>query len=103
MDGGGWCRGPGDRRGPAGLGTGPALARALVANLPDDAVLFVGSSNSPRDLDVAVTGRAAGVTVVAGRGLAGIDGCVSTAIGISLSDNASHAGKPRSHFALMGT
>ena len=64
---------------------------------------FVGSSNSPRDLDVAVTGRAAGVTVVAGRGLAGIDGCVSTAIGISLSDNASHAGKPRSHFALMGT
>ena len=87
---------------PPAWGTGPALARALVANLPDDALLFVGSSNSPRDLDVAVTGRAAGVTVVAGRGLAGIDGCVSTAIGISLSDNASHAGKPRSHFALMG-
>jgi len=64
--------------------TGPALARALGAALPEETLLFVGSSNTPRDLDVAATFDQR-VDVIASRGLAGIDGCVSTVIGIALA------------------
>ena len=53
--------------------------------------LFVGSSNPVRDLDlVAVTESAP--TVYANRGLAGIDGSVSTAAGIALAvERPTHA------------
>jgi 2-succinyl-5-enolpyruvyl-6-hydroxy-3-cyclohexene-1-carboxylate synthase len=56
--------------------------------------VFVGSSSSVRDLDLSAprTGR---LSVVASRGLAGIDGCVSTAVGIALA-----GGDPT--YALMG-
>lgn len=80
---------------PAPEGTGPALARALVEALPDGALLFLGSSNAPRDLDLAVTARRR-LDVVASRGLAGIDGCVSTAIGLAL------ASPGRTVVALLG-
>jgi 2-succinyl-5-enolpyruvyl-6-hydroxy-3-cyclohexene-1-carboxylate synthase len=40
-----------------------------------------------RDLDLS-SDRAASVAVVANRGLAGIDGCVSTAVGIALAGTA---------------
>lgn len=62
--------------------TGPALAHALLAALPDDATLFLGSSNSARDVEIARGPR--GPFVAGSRGLAGIDGCVSTAAGIAL-------------------
>ncbi len=62
--------------------TGPALAHALLAALPDDATLFLGSSNSARDVEAARGPR--GPFVAGSRGLAGIDGCVSTAAGIAL-------------------
>ncbi|AKT51219.1 2-succinyl-5-enolpyruvyl-6-hydroxy-3-cyclohexene-1-carboxylic-acid synthase [Arsenicicoccus sp. oral taxon 190] len=52
------------------------------------AVVFVGSSQSARDLDWAATGSASAVTVVGSRGLAGIDGCVATAVGIALTREA---------------
>ena len=72
----------------AGLtwGTGPALARVLAEALPDGATLVLGSSNSARDVELAVDWAAEDrtVTVVANRGLAGIDGVVSTAVGIGL-------------------
>jgi 2-succinyl-5-enolpyruvyl-6-hydroxy-3-cyclohexene-1-carboxylate synthase len=60
--------------------------------------LFVGSSNSARDVDLAMSpsARSAPLTVVANRGLAGIDGCVSTAIGLAL------AGPGQATYALMG-
>lgn len=64
--------------------TGPGLARTIYAALPEGAVVFLGSSNAPRDLDLAVR-PSSDLTVVASRGLAGIDGCVSTAIGLALS------------------
>ena len=58
----------------------------VLAAVPAEATLFVGNSNSARDVDLAMSPsvRSAPLTVVANRGLAGIDGCVSTALGIAL-------------------
>ena len=70
----------------AGLGylSGPALAATLWAGLSSDEMLFVGSSSPVRDLDLAPV-RDAPPTVYANRGLAGIDGNLSTAAGIALA------------------
>jgi 2-succinyl-5-enolpyruvyl-6-hydroxy-3-cyclohexene-1-carboxylate synthase len=76
-------------RGPVSSGSGGLLstdiAEALWRELPSGATLFLGSSNSVRDLDLTAGSRAGELTVVANRGLAGIDGCVSTACGIALA------------------
>jgi len=79
---------------PSGL----AIAATVLAELPSEATLFVGSSNSARDVDLAMSpsARRAPLTVVASRGLAGIDGCVSTAIGLALAQ----PGRPA--YALIG-
>jgi 2-succinyl-5-enolpyruvyl-6-hydroxy-3-cyclohexene-1-carboxylate synthase len=78
--------------------SGPAIATVVLAEIPAGAMLFVGSSNSARDVDLAMSPavRSAPLTVVASRGLAGIDGCVSTAIGLAL------AGPRQPAYALMG-
>lgn len=71
--------------------TGPALADRLWRQLGSQDLLFVGSSNPVRDLDLAGAHPSPPVTY-ANRGLAGIDGSVSTAIGIALSvDQPAHA------------
>jgi 2-succinyl-5-enolpyruvyl-6-hydroxy-3-cyclohexene-1-carboxylate synthase len=78
--------------------SGVAIASTVLAELPPGATLFVGSSNSARDVDLALSpsARSAPLTVVASRGLAGIDGCVSTAIGLALAQ------PQRRTYALMG-
>jgi 2-succinyl-5-enolpyruvyl-6-hydroxy-3-cyclohexene-1-carboxylate synthase len=78
--------------------SGPAVAVALAEALPPGATLFVGSSNPVRDVDLAVGPGTldAATQVVASRGLAGIDGCVSTAAGIALAAQDSPT------YALMG-
>jgi 2-succinyl-5-enolpyruvyl-6-hydroxy-3-cyclohexene-1-carboxylate synthase len=79
---------------PSGL----AIAVTVLTELPPEATLFVGSSNSARDVDLAMSGslRSAPLTIVASRGLAGIDGCVSTAVGLALAQ------PQRAAYALMG-
>lgn len=63
--------------------TGPRAVRAVAAACVPGDVLVVGSSNPVRDLDL--TARWAEPPVVlANRGLAGIDGMLSTAAGIAL-------------------
>jgi len=63
------------------------VARAVWDAVPPDGLLVVGSSNSIRDLDVAAPAFAPGERrkVLANRGLAGIDGLLSTAIGAALA------------------
>ncbi len=65
----------------------PRLARDLLAALPSRATLVVGSSQSPRDIALASASRD-GVNLVANRGVAGIDGSLSTAVGVALAAGA---------------
>ncbi|MBB4962798.1 2-succinyl-5-enolpyruvyl-6-hydroxy-3-cyclohexene-1-carboxylic-acid synthase [Saccharothrix violaceirubra] len=64
--------------------TGLHVARDLLRSLPSGTNLFLGSSNPVRDVDLVAVPRP-DVTVHANRGVAGIDGSVSTAAGIALS------------------
>ncbi len=75
------------------------VAGAVSRAVPPGGLLHVGASNPVRDLDLMVAPYAVGDRrlVVANRGLAGIDGTVSSAIGAAL-------GRPRTTraLALMG-
>lgn len=77
----------------AGL-VGARVARDLVAAVPGESMLFVGSSQAIRDVDLFAAPRD-GLTMLANRGAAGIDGTVSSAVGAALA-----AGRPA--YALMG-
>ncbi|TPG14779.1 2-succinyl-5-enolpyruvyl-6-hydroxy-3-cyclohexene-1-carboxylic-acid synthase [Pedococcus bigeumensis] len=72
-----------------------AVARAVLGALPAGSTLFLGSSNAVRDVDLALNSSGDDLTIVASRGLAGIDGCVSTAVGVAL-------GGAQPAYALVG-
>jgi 2-succinyl-5-enolpyruvyl-6-hydroxy-3-cyclohexene-1-carboxylate synthase len=71
------------------------VAAAVSAAVPPAGLLFVGASNPVRDLDLTAVPYPVGErrSVLANRGLAGIDGSVATAVGAAL-------GRPGSSRAL---
>jgi 2-succinyl-5-enolpyruvyl-6-hydroxy-3-cyclohexene-1-carboxylate synthase len=75
------------------------VAAAVSRALPPGGHLVVGASNPIRDLDLMATAYDVGSRrkVIANRGLSGIDGTVSTAIGASLARKAESR-----NLALMG-
>ncbi len=76
-------------------GGSAAMVRAVADSIPGGSTLVLGSSQVPRDLGRFARPRP-GVRVIANRGVAGIDGTVSTAVGVALASPAAPV------VALMG-
>jgi 2-succinyl-5-enolpyruvyl-6-hydroxy-3-cyclohexene-1-carboxylate synthase len=74
--------------------TGLRIAAEVLDALPSGAALFLGSSNPVRDVDLVAEPRS-DVEIHANRGVAGIDGNVSTAAGMALATD-------RPAYALIG-
>ena len=66
------------------------IARTIAATIPHDTALFVSSSRPIRDLEGFAQPRG-GVHTYANRGLAGIDGNISTALGVAYGHTATIA------------
>ncbi|WP_431473078.1 2-succinyl-5-enolpyruvyl-6-hydroxy-3-cyclohexene-1-carboxylic-acid synthase [Ornithinimicrobium sp. W1665] len=79
--------------------SGPAVAATVAASLGDADVLVLGSSNGPRDLatGLGLLEQRGAPRVVSGRGLAGIDGTVSAAVGVALAVRGAGGGRDRDH------
>ncbi|MEK4653189.1 2-succinyl-5-enolpyruvyl-6-hydroxy-3-cyclohexene-1-carboxylic-acid synthase [Niallia sp. FSL W8-0954] len=60
------------------------LFHCLGEMIPNDAVLFVGNSMPIRDLDTFFHKQNKKVTIIANRGANGIDGTISTALGVGV-------------------
>jgi 2-succinyl-5-enolpyruvyl-6-hydroxy-3-cyclohexene-1-carboxylate synthase len=78
--------------------TGARLARDVVAALPGEALLVLGSSTPVRDVERVAVPRP-DVLVLANRGVAGIDGTLSTALGAARVHQRAGGGPA---VALMG-
>lgn len=76
-----------DERVVAALPDAPVfdVARAVWEAVGDDGLLYVGSSNPVRDLDLVARPASGDRLVLANRGLAGIDGVPASAIGAALA------------------
>jgi 2-succinyl-5-enolpyruvyl-6-hydroxy-3-cyclohexene-1-carboxylate synthase len=68
----------------------PLIAREISAKLDNGSVLFISSSRPIRDIEAFATART-GVITYANRGLAGIDGNISTALGIATAHGSATA------------
>ncbi|OFW77618.1 MAG: 2-succinyl-5-enolpyruvyl-6-hydroxy-3-cyclohexene-1-carboxylic-acid synthase, partial [Alicyclobacillus sp. RIFOXYA1_FULL_53_8] len=63
------------------------LPRELMACLPSDGTLMVGNSMPVRDFDSFLKSTESKTLVMANRGVSGIDGVVSTALGIAAAES----------------
>ena len=79
--------------------TGAAVAALVARAVGEHGLLVIGSSNPARDLATVSWEVSATARVLANRGVAGIDGTVSTAVGSALAVQAEGAGPA---YALMG-
>lgn len=68
----------------------PAVAQVIAESLPTGATLYLASSRPIRDIEAFATPRS-GIEVLANRGLAGIDGNISTALGIASKRSSTYA------------
>jgi 2-succinyl-5-enolpyruvyl-6-hydroxy-3-cyclohexene-1-carboxylate synthase len=68
----------------------PLIAREISEHLPDGAALFIASSRPIRDIEAFGAARS-GIKTFANRGLAGIDGNISTALGIATTHSSTYA------------
>jgi 2-succinyl-5-enolpyruvyl-6-hydroxy-3-cyclohexene-1-carboxylate synthase len=66
------------------------IAKVIAAGIPDGSALFISSSRPIRDIEGFAKPRS-GLTTYANRGLAGIDGNISTALGIASAHSQSFA------------
>jgi 2-succinyl-5-enolpyruvyl-6-hydroxy-3-cyclohexene-1-carboxylate synthase len=66
------------------------FAREFAKQIPSGAALFIASSRPIRDIEGFAIPRG-GISVYANRGLAGIDGNISTALGIASGSNQTYA------------
>ncbi|KQV74280.1 hypothetical protein ASC61_04270 [Aeromicrobium sp. Root344] len=69
------------------------VARTINAAVPPEGLLFIGSSSPIRDLDLVARPSTVGERrlIIANRGLAGIDGVLSSAIGAALARTSSRS------------
>ncbi|MGO8971145.1 MAG: 2-succinyl-5-enolpyruvyl-6-hydroxy-3-cyclohexene-1-carboxylic-acid synthase [Myxococcaceae bacterium] len=72
----------------AGPFSEPQLAHRLLSCLPEGACLMVASSMPIRDVDAFAPAQAARLRVLANRGVNGIDGTLSTALGVAATSAA---------------
>jgi 2-succinyl-5-enolpyruvyl-6-hydroxy-3-cyclohexene-1-carboxylate synthase len=72
----------------------PLVARELGVLLPPEATLFVASSMPVRDVEAFWPARADGPRVLCNRGANGIDGTVSSALGVSCAEALAGASGP---------
>jgi 2-succinyl-5-enolpyruvyl-6-hydroxy-3-cyclohexene-1-carboxylate synthase len=78
--------------------TEPGVARALGRALPAGALLVTGPSRAVRDLELCLPARG-DLRVLGNRGVNGIDGVISTALGAALAHQAAGGGAAA---ALLG-
>ena len=79
--------------------TGLHVAQAVWDVTEEEDLLFVASSRSVRDIEATASVRADSPIVMANRGVNGIDGLVSTAMGAALAHQSLGGGRA---FALLG-